>query len=214
AGGGLVGAVGPRWRSTGGGVGRGAGGLSALGVRLAPAGPDAVSLAMADADGEPVAAVRSLMLRPVSAGQLTTPGARAEPLFCLGWTKLPEPAPAPDLVADGPTVVGVDSLGATGTHAASIAAIASGAPVPDLVFAHVAPAWGWTDDVVSAVREVTSRVLSLIQEWLTEERLAGSRLVVVTRGAMALGAGETPDLVTAPVWGLMRSAQLEHPGRF
>ena len=42
----------------------------------------------------------------------------------------------------------------------------------------------------------------------------GPRQVLVTRGAVAVGAGEVPDLVTAPVWGLVRSAQTEHPDRF
>ena len=41
-----------------------------------------------------------------------------------------------------------------------------------------------------------------------------SRLVVVTRGAVAAGPGEgVTDLAGAAVWGLVRSAQSEHPGR-
>ena len=57
-------------------------------------------------------------------------------------------------------------------------------------------------------------MLGLVQEWLGEERLAGSRLVVVTRGAVAAGPGEgVADLAGAAVWGLVRSAQSENPGR-
>ncbi|MEU9110197.1 SDR family NAD(P)-dependent oxidoreductase, partial [Streptomyces xanthophaeus] len=41
----------------------------------------------------------------------------------------------------------------------------------------------------------------------------GARLVVVTRNAVAVGE-QVPDLVQAPVWGLVRSAQSENPGRF
>ncbi|MEE1828595.1 KR domain-containing protein, partial [Streptomyces sp. BE20] len=37
--------------------------------------------------------------------------------------------------------------------------------------------------------------------------------VVLTRRAVAVDEGETPDLATAPVWGLLRSAQNEFPGR-
>src|SRR5207247_152461 len=36
----------------------------------------------------------------------------------------------------------------------------------------------------------------------------------VTQGAVAAAAGELPDPALAAVWGLVRSAQSEHPGRF
>ena len=38
-------------------------------------------------------------------------------------------------------------------------------------------------------------------------------LYVVTRGAVATGDGRPLDLAGAAVWGLVRSAQSEHPGR-
>ncbi|MBQ0916824.1 KR domain-containing protein, partial [Streptomyces sp. RM99] len=53
--------------------------------------------------------------------------------------------------------------------------------------------------------------------WLAGERFAGSRLVVVTRGAMPVGVGGSAaagDVVQAPVWGLVRAALAENPGRF
>ncbi|MFF3249382.1 SDR family NAD(P)-dependent oxidoreductase, partial [Streptomyces sp. NPDC002870] len=57
------------------------------------------------------------------------------------------------------------------------------------------------------------RVLGVVQEWLAEERFAGSRLVVVTEGAVAVDHG-APDPVLAAVWGLVRAARAENPGRF
>ena len=39
-------------------------------------------------------------------------------------------------------------------------------------------------------------------------------LVLVTRGAVAVNEDERPDLAGATLWGLMRSAQSEYPGRF
>ncbi|MEU8386397.1 beta-ketoacyl reductase, partial [Streptosporangium sp. NPDC048865] len=52
-----------------------------------------------------------------------------------------------------------------------------------------------------------------MQGWLADERFAASRLVFVSQGAVA--AGETvADLAAAAVWGLVRSAQWENPGRF
>jgi acyl transferase domain-containing protein/acyl carrier protein len=86
------------------------------------------------------------------------------------------------------------------------------------------------DGMVSAVHVGVQLVLGLLHGWLADARLAGSRLVVVTHGAVAGGlaqgvsaqeasaqevsAQEAPDLVGASVWGLVRSAQSEHPGRF
>ncbi|QLQ35709.1 type I polyketide synthase [Micromonospora robiginosa] len=57
--------------------------------------------------------------------------------------------------------------------------------------------------------------LALVRQWLAEPRLADARLVLTTRGAVAAAPGEAPrDPARAAVWGLVRSAQSEHPGRF
>ena len=43
---------------------------------------------------------------------------------------------------------------------------------------------------------------------------ASLRLVIVTRGAVGTGPGErVSDIAAAPVWGLVRSAAAENPGR-
>ncbi|MFI7709406.1 polyketide synthase dehydratase domain-containing protein, partial [Nonomuraea sp. NPDC049480] len=54
--------------------------------------------------------------------------------------------------------------------------------------------------------------LALIQDWLAEERV-DSRLVIVTRGAVAAGPGDVPDPAQAAIWGLVRAAQSEQPDR-
>ncbi|RKN07441.1 SDR family NAD(P)-dependent oxidoreductase [Streptomyces radicis] len=58
-------------------------------------------------------------------------------------------------------------------------------------------------------RALTRGLLTVIQDWLADERAADSRLVVVTRGAT-----DGADLGHAAAWGLVRSAEEEHPGRF
>ncbi|GGN98327.1 phenolphthiocerol synthesis polyketide synthase type I Pks15/1 [Actinoplanes lobatus] len=70
--------------------------VSALRVRLAPAGTRAVSIDMADTDGKPVASIRSLALRPM-------PGAR-DGLLVPSWTPLAIPPGPADrwTEADGP----------------------------------------------------------------------------------------------------------------
>ncbi len=61
-------------------------------------------------------------------------------------------------------------------------------------------------------RAALDHVLALVQDWLARPALEGTRLAVVTRGAVSVD-GEAPDLTTAGVWGLLRTAQSEHPGR-
>ncbi|WP_214444864.1 SpnB-like Rossmann fold domain-containing protein, partial [Mycobacterium tuberculosis] len=55
------------------------------------------------------------------------------------------------------------------------------------------------------------QALAAVQSWLTDHE--SGVLVVATRGAMALPREDVADLAGAAVWGLVRSAQTEHPGR-
>jgi acyl transferase domain-containing protein len=65
--------------------------------------------------------------------------------------------------------------------------------------------------VPAAARTVTRQVLAAVQELLAEE--GETRLAVVTRKAVSV-AGEDVDPALAPVWGLVRAAEAENPGRF
>jgi polyketide synthase 12 len=67
-------------------------------------------------------------------------------------------------------------------------------------------------DRPTAAREVVAAALQKAQEWLASEDQG--RLAFLTRGAIAVTEGESPDLALASAWGLLRSAQSEHPGRF
>ncbi|MGY0055359.1 SDR family NAD(P)-dependent oxidoreductase [Streptomyces sp. LZ34] len=60
------------------------------------------------------------------------------------------------------------------------------------------------------VRSVVDRVLEAVRGVL----VGGSRLVVVTRGGVAVSSGEGVVVSQAPVWGLVRAAEAENPGRF
>ncbi|WP_239087913.1 type I polyketide synthase, partial [Actinoplanes digitatis] len=83
-------------------------------------------------------------------------------------------------------------------------ATAGSGPSPSVVHECVTP----DGDVPSAVRMLTHEVLAVIQRHLASE--AAERLVVVTRDAVL---SDRLDVVQAPVWGLVRAAQAEHPGR-
>src|SRR5262249_11838379 len=78
-------------------------------------------------------------------------------------------------------------------------------PLPRAVVYPV-PAPG-RDNPAADAHAVTERVLAVVQQLLTDDRLADLHLVVVTRGAT------TGELATAPIWGLLRSTQPQHPGR-
>jgi acyl carrier protein len=58
---------------------------------------------------------------------------------------------------------------------------------------------------------VTTDVLAVVREWLAQPRR--ERLAIVTRGAVSTD-GEPVDLAVAGVWGLVRAAEAENPGRF
>ncbi|MDQ0841387.1 SDR family NAD(P)-dependent oxidoreductase [Streptomyces sp. V1I6] len=202
-----------------------AAGASAVRVRLAPAGRDAVSLELADAAGVPVASIESLVLRAVSPDQIgAARGGRHESLFQIDWTALPiAPVSAAEqrpwaLLADGRAGnsghSGLDAVGVRYEAHTGLAALADAGPaVPELVCVPLLAADA--GDVAGAVHVAAGRVLGLVQEWLAEERFGDSRLVFLTRGAVAAVPGEdVTDLVHAPVWGLVRSAQSENPGRF
>ena len=64
------------------------------------------------------------------------------------------------------------------------------------------------------MRQAATQTLALAQNWLQDSRFAESKLVLLTRGAVAVGADTPPDPAGAAIWGLIRSAQLEEPGRF
>ncbi|TXS52627.1 SDR family NAD(P)-dependent oxidoreductase, partial [Streptomyces sp. t39] len=89
-------------------------------------------------------------------------------------------------------------------------AVADGGRAPDAVLAHIVTPVG---PAAHAARTATGEALELVQRWLASEWLGESRLVVVTRGAVSVD-GEAPDVAQAAVWGLLRSAQSEHPDRF
>ncbi|ACU38210.1 SDR family NAD(P)-dependent oxidoreductase [Actinosynnema mirum] len=62
-----------------------------------------------------------------------------------------------------------------------------------------------------AVRDLTAQALDRVRDWLADPERADARLVVLTSGAVGPGA---TDLAGAALWGLLRAAQSEHPGRF
>ncbi|MET0234479.1 MAG: type I polyketide synthase, partial [Kibdelosporangium sp.] len=70
------------------------------------------------------------------------------------------------------------------------------------------------EDVVDAVRSATGQALDAMRTWLAADQPENARLVMVTKGAVTAQPGDgVADLAQAAVWGLVRSAQSENPGR-
>ncbi|WKU48879.1 SDR family NAD(P)-dependent oxidoreductase [Streptomyces sp. VNUA116] len=190
------------WR----GVSLHAAGAPVVRARVTRTGDDSVSVAAVDVEGAPVLSAEALVLRgtSVAAAAALSPGAGYDGLLSLDWVPAPE-VPSAEVRC---VSLGTGPLGA----GASVASLDDLTGDEDLV---LVPVSGTGDDVPASVHELTARVLSLLQEWTAGERPAGPRLVFVTRGAVSAGEGETVrDLAAAAVWGLVRSAQSENPGRF
>ncbi|MBK3585786.1 SDR family NAD(P)-dependent oxidoreductase, partial [Streptomyces sp. MBT57] len=203
-------------------------GPASLRVRLTPAPEgDADSpvyaLTVADGTGAPVASVDALTLRPLSADAVRAAGGgTADGLLRVEWSALSGAgAPVAGSDASAWAVIGsADPLrGIGGTAYPALgdlaAALDAGGALPPVVVLplHAASVPAEGAAVPEAARAALHRVLAVVQEWVADDRFAGSRLAVVTRGAVATAAGQETDLVHAPVWGLLRSAQTESPDR-
>ncbi|MFF6816308.1 SDR family NAD(P)-dependent oxidoreductase, partial [Streptomyces sp. NPDC012403] len=173
-----------------------------LRVRLSPTGTDEVRVTLYDAAGGPVASVEALTLRPIAAEALTPAlPAASDDLLRVDWIPAApaEAAFTGRLWALDADVPDLDAAAAGGVPDAVVLPCLSG-PVPEY-------------DHAASVHRTAAGVLSVVREWLGDERFVGSRLVVVTRGAVGAGGG-VPDVASSAVWGLVRSAATEHPGRF
>ncbi|MET9499690.1 type I polyketide synthase [Streptomyces sp. NPDC006552] len=181
-----------------------AAGASVLRVRIARPAHDALSLAAADETGALVVSMESLTSRAVSAGQLdAAAGApRHDSLYHVEWPELlslrgAEPLPSWVLVATAEDVA---------TLADDVESGAAEAPAVAVV-----RAVGGEGE--SAVLDVVTRVLEVVQCWLDGPGLEETRLAVVTRGAVPAGDGGVSDPAGTAVWGLVRAAQAENPDR-
>ncbi|MEU3598629.1 SDR family NAD(P)-dependent oxidoreductase, partial [Streptomyces sp. NPDC006798] len=184
-----------------------AAGAGTLRVRLTRAGDDALTIEAADGTGAPVAAVDTLLIRPVATRDLaatTRPGT----LFTLDWQPLPEPAATTDEAVPAWAPADTDpydpgALTAFGTPAG---------PGEPVAFGLLPVAGDPALDAVPAVHDLAERLLDRLQRHLADP--AAPHLVVVTRGAVATAPGaDVTDQAAAAAWGLVRSAQAEEPGR-
>ncbi|WP_280456056.1 SDR family NAD(P)-dependent oxidoreductase, partial [Nocardia brasiliensis] len=185
-------------------------GAEAVRARVTALGDTEFRVDLADDAGEPVGQIATLSFRP--AGSLLQGATQA--LSTVRWTSLAAPA---DTGTDSELWVLGDALGHQladagiefGRCADATAAGGSGPVLLD-----VAPATT-PDDVARAALDVVRRVLSDIRAWLAATGDPAARLAVITHRAVGTTPDEdVTDLASAAVWGLIRTAQAEYPGRF
>ncbi|MFI5825575.1 type I polyketide synthase, partial [Streptomyces rishiriensis] len=199
-----------------------ASGATTLRVRLTWAEPEGVALLAVDPAGAPVVSVGTLSTRPMGEGAASAAdGTVRQMLLHTQWKPLatpPVPQPEGRWLVVGPDASRVASVlsdtGFDAQGAPDLAADATG-PAPDtLLLLCDRPAAESSDTAAAAARARVQVALAQVQRWLRDDRYEATRLVLVTRGAVAADpASGVADLAGASVWGLARTVQAEHPGR-
>jgi thioesterase domain-containing protein/NAD(P)-dependent dehydrogenase (short-subunit alcohol dehydrogenase family) len=184
---------------------------------------------VADSTGEPILAIDALRSRLVTGSQFRLGLAPvADALYMLDWSaKALDSAPplrgpivwlgtpsgaiasALAMLHDAHDAFGLDNLDALRAH------LDRGGSSPVLVLLPCARGAPAPEGLPRAALDATSGLLAALQSWLTESpRFASSRLVVLTRRAVATSAEEDVlDLTHASLWGLLRSTQNEFQER-
>ncbi|MEU6085190.1 type I polyketide synthase [Streptomyces sp. NPDC047085] len=204
---------GPRLATSWRGVAVHAVGASALRVRIGPDRAGSVSIMLADTVGDPVAEF-TVGTTPVVPAELQA--ARVVQLGALyretwvdhlakssprraNWAVVGED---PLRAAVGLTAAGVNAQAYPGLDAL----VEADGEVPDYVLLTVPTG----AEVADTARETLRRLNAL----LATEELATSTVVFLTTAAVAAFDPADADLAGAAAWGLIRSAQAEHHGRF
>ncbi|WP_454199302.1 type I polyketide synthase [Nocardia sp. Marseille-Q1738] len=192
-------------------------GARALRVRMTPGGPGRMRWLLCDNNGRTVATgalvVRAFASRKLVEQHMSDSG---ESLFRMDWTRL---SVAPVRHTTGTwAVIGGEAAADTlaKRHAIPVytdiealrTTLEQGGPAPS------AAIWPVGACVAATVRDRLVAVLRQLQEWLATEALANTKLILLTSGTHAFGNTRVEvDPAGAAIWGLVRSAQSENPGR-
>jgi acyl transferase domain-containing protein/acyl carrier protein len=208
-------------------------GARELRVRLEVESSDAsdgvdLSLLLGDASGQPVAIVSRLLARVATAKQIqSATRSDVRDLYRVDWQ--PVKVPERSLEASRQVVLGGSGEVARLLGLEHLADVGSLMGRPDLralkrvlvdmtggapLDASLSVSPGPDGDVIVSAHESTWRTVSWLQATLSEEQLADTELVWVTRGAVCSDAGnDEVRLDYAPLWGVVRTARSEHPDR-
>ncbi|NKI73440.1 SDR family NAD(P)-dependent oxidoreductase [Dickeya sp. CFBP 2040] len=176
------------------------------------------ALRLADDSGRAVATVDSLILKSPSP-QRTQP--QRPPFYRLAWREIDADSATTSLklrwivVQDRVQARLSDKLKQYDdctVYADVHPMLNSFSPQPGDIAAFIAPQTDNAHEFFAP--HPTYRVLSALQAWLREPRTTATPFLVVTQRAVATDDDENvPNLAQSPLWGLLRTAQLEYPGR-
>ncbi|WP_433754835.1 type I polyketide synthase [Nocardia sp. CA-135398] len=174
---------------------------------------DRLAVAVADDAGRPILTIDAVTVVGVTRQQLASTVGGRESIYGVDWVPVVGGVGVSGTVwgIGGPVELGVGVRWFDDVQAV-VTALAEGARAPSGVVVSCAEL-AEAGTIADRARALAATVLLLLQDWVA----AGPKvpLVVVTQGAIATGADETvPGIAEAPVWGMVRSAQLEFPGRF
>ncbi|MFJ2868910.1 type I polyketide synthase, partial [Kitasatospora sp. NPDC087314] len=181
-------------------------GATAARVRLHAVSPTEARLSLLDSAGALIAEAGALILRQVDLAEIARLGAGDGGPLRVEWSAF---TTAPVVPAD--IVTHVDVLDA----AELSPLVADDTEPPSLVFARLDREHeGDSEPSAETAHAAAVRTLLLLQTWLAEPAFEESQLVFVTDRAVRALPDDTVDARLATVWGMVRSAQTEHPGRF
>jgi acyl transferase domain-containing protein/acyl carrier protein len=174
---------------------------------------NSVSLLATDVDGRPVLDIGRVTFGPVPETLADQAARRREgdAMFVVEWTHIA--ATGAGRTGSPWAVLGADPYGVGGAVYESLAEVPTDTPVVIAYCPTATDDAAEPDDGPARLRAVIARTVAVLQEWLAAERADGSRLVIVTRGAVSTSPDDpAADLASAAVWGLVRGAQAEQPG--
>ncbi|WP_165970775.1 SDR family NAD(P)-dependent oxidoreductase, partial [Actinomadura sp. 6K520] len=157
-----------------------------------------------DTRGRAIATIGELALLPVTEALLSANADQRGALFQVEWRELKADGPAAGRLPDEVHHTDLDALAAT---------LDGGSPLPEVVV--WTPSAGRSGSVPAAGHDAAHETLSALRAWLALDQAESSRLVIVTHRSVAIRAEDAvDDPAEAVIWGLVRTAQLEHPDRF
>ena len=180
---------------------------------------NAISLVLTDEAGTVLLTVEHMMVRGLSLGQPSDWDPDAAALYAMEWR---EPSGAPTEDVRLCLVCGDDSRLSSALRDANRDGI-SVATLDEAIMIIKGIPGNWqivtaapsTDGTAAEqVHETAADTLTTIQQWLSEGGFADRTLLTfVTRNAIAVPSDEMFRLSSSALWGMVRSAQIEHPGR-
>lgn len=168
--------------------------------RSPQAGHSEHSVRISDQAGVPVAEIASVVLR---AADQTEGRKRKHPVYRIEWATI---SPSTDKPAPAAYRISPDSVS---NLSAALGVITAEPFALGVLCCDDAELLTTADTYGPMIR-----VMEIVQAWLAEPAAKALPLLVATRNAVETGGQwNVINLVQAPIWGLLRSVQREHPGR-